>query len=193
MCLTHLTIALRSHRRTRHHGQRGSRRMRSTRRRGSRGASRMTGIAVASLIAAGTFMSTATTAGSAAPVALHPIAIQRINLPHTITGARWPVFAPDGRHLMFFSKNDLWITDLHGHGVRCLTCGLPNDPATATAPSADLATPFPDGKRVFIEEDEQTSTNGMVVLSCPPSVVDCRQRRLVPVDYAAAEPTTIPP
>jgi hypothetical protein len=46
---------------------------------------------------------------------------------------------------------------------------------------------------VFLEEDEQTSTSGMVVLTCSPSVVDCRQRRLVPVDYTAAEATAIPP
>jgi hypothetical protein len=145
------------------------------------------------LAAAGVVMAFTTADAGAARFAFQPIAIQRINLPHSITGARWPVFTTDGRHLMFFFGNDLWITDLHGHGVRCLTCGLLNDPATPSAPTADLATPFPDGKRVLVEEDEQTSTNGMVVLTCSPSVVDCTQRRLVPVDYADAEATTIPP
>jgi hypothetical protein len=135
----------------------------------------------------------ATADATAAPFSFQPISIQRINLPSKITGARWPLFTADGRHLLFFSKNDMWITSLHGRGVQCLTCGLANDPATPSAPTADLATPFPDGKRVLIEEDEQTSTNGMVVLECAPSVIRCQQRRLVPVDYSAAEATTIPP
>jgi len=147
-------------------------------------------LAAASVLAASLV---ATAAASAARFALQPITIQRINLPSKITGARWPVFTTDGGHLLFFSKNDLWITDLHGSRVQCLTCGLANDPAAPGAPTADLATPFPDGKRVLIEEDEQTTTKGMVVLECTPSVVRCLQRRLVPVDYAAAEATTIPP
>jgi hypothetical protein len=167
--------------------------MRITTIRRSSGERRISARAAALLAAAATVMAVTTADASAARFAFQPITIQRVNLPDTITGARWPVFTTDGRHVMFFSKNDLWITDLRGHGVRCLTCGLANDPATPSAPTADLATPFPDGKRVLIEEDEQTSTNGMVVLTCSPSVVDCRQRRLTPVDYADAEATTIPP
>jgi hypothetical protein len=84
------------------------------------------------LAAAATVMAVTTADASAAGFAFQPITIQRVNLPHNITGARWPVFTTDGRRLMFFSKNDLWITDLRGHGVRCLTCGLANDPATQT-------------------------------------------------------------
>jgi hypothetical protein len=156
-------------------------------------ARRLSARAATLLAAGGAVVAVPTADASAARFAFQPIAIQRINLPHNITGARWPVFTTDGRHLMFFSKNDLWITDLHGHGVRCLTCGLPHDPAAPSAPTADLATPFPDGKRVLVEEDEQTTTNGMVVLTCSPSVIDCRQRRLVPVNYSGAEPATIPP
>src|ERR1700722_11947352 len=123
------------------------------RRGGARGA--------ALLLASAAVLTTAlaATAHAAAPrFAFQPIGIQRINLPSSIKGARWPVFATDGRHLLFFSQNDLWITDLHGHGVRCLTCALANDPATPAAPTADLATPFPDGKRVLLEEDDQTPT-----------------------------------
>jgi hypothetical protein len=78
---------------------------------------------------------------NAAPFAFQPIAIQRINLPHNIKSAGWPVFTHDGKHLLFFSVNgksagntgqpgisELWITNLHGGGVHCLSCGLANDP-----------------------------------------------------------------
>src|ERR1700748_2259056 len=75
--------------------------------------------------------------------AIQPIRLQRIDLPAKITGARWPEFTHDGKHLLFFDRNDLWITNLQGHGVKCLTCGQTDDPAEATAPTADLATPFP--------------------------------------------------
>jgi hypothetical protein len=57
----------------------------------------------------------------------------------------------DNQHLLFFSGNELWITSLHGTGVRCLSCGVANDPEISG--SADFASPFPDGQRVLIEED----------------------------------------
>jgi hypothetical protein len=133
----------------------------------------------------------------AASFAFQPITIQRINLPSSITGARWPVFTTDGKHLLFWSAGELWITKLHGGGVRCLTCALANDPnpegSAGSAGLATLATPFPDGKRVLIEEDAQVASSGLVVLECSPSVVDCRSRQLVPVDYSGAEPAVIPP
>jgi len=102
------------------------------------------------------------------------------------------VFAADGKHLLFWSKGDLWITSLAGGDVHCLTCGLANDPSPGTA-LANMATPFPDGKRVFIELDSQVGTAGMEVLECHSSVVHCRSRRLVPVDYSDAEAAVIPP
>src|SRR4051794_7019947 len=69
----------------------------------------------------------------AAPFAFQPIRIQRITLPSAVTSAGWPVFAHDGRHLLFFSTGsgtaggstgtganaELWITSLKGGGARC--------------------------------------------------------------------------
>ena len=65
---------------------------------------------------------------AAAPFAFQPIAIQRINLPRAVKSAGWPVFAHDGRHLLFFSTGvdtaggstgpgadaELWIIGLDG-------------------------------------------------------------------------------
>ncbi len=130
------------------------------------------------------------TAG-ASTFALQPITMQRINLPSSVADARWPVFAPDGQHLLFFSDNELWITDLQGTGTRCLSCGVTNDPEMSGA--AALATPFPDGKRVLIEEDLQPITSKLAVLECEPSLADCQNVTIDPVDFSAAEPLVIPP
>jgi hypothetical protein len=118
--------------------------------------------------------------------AFQPVGMQRIDLPKQITEARWPVFTADGHHILFWSGAEMWITDLHGNHVKCLTCGLANDPKLAGA--ADMATPFPDGKRVFIDEDIQPGASKWAVLQCAPSLIDCRHAEMLPVDYSAAEP-----
>ncbi|MDQ1464831.1 MAG: hypothetical protein QOC73_1772 [Actinomycetota bacterium] len=157
-------------------------------------ASRTAPAALVAALLAATPIGAAARDASAATFAFQPIKIQRIHLPKTVTEPRWPGFTIDGRHLLFWSKNELWITGLHGSGVRCLSCGLANDPnPDGSTALADLATPFPDGKRVLMEEDAQVVSSGMVVLECAPSVVNCKSRQLVPVDYSAAEPPLIPP
>jgi hypothetical protein len=136
-------------------------------------------------------ISAAPAAARPARFAFQPITIQRINLPGSVTEARWPGFAADSRHLLFFSSDELWITGLRGHRVRCLTCGVANDPRVAS--SADFASPFPDGKRVLIEEDFQPGSSKMAVLGCQPSVDDCKNKTILPVDASAGEPIMIPP
>jgi hypothetical protein len=127
---------------------------------------------------------------SAARFAFQPITIQRINLPSSITAARWPVFAEDGRHLLFLSASELWITDLGGGSVHCLSCGLANDPKSQ---GEGEVTPFPDGKRVFFGGFVQPGAGTYGVLECSPSVVDCQTASILPVDFSGAEPKTIPP
>jgi hypothetical protein len=143
-------------------------------------------------------------AATAAPFAFQPIALQRVDLPSTVTSAGWPVFAHDGKHLLFYSTSAntaggntgsgsgaaLWITDLHGKGARCLTCGLANDPSSQ---GEGEITPFSDGKRVFFGSFFQPGASSYGVLECSPSVVDCKSASVLPVDFSAAEPTTIPP
>jgi hypothetical protein len=123
--------------------------------------------------------------------AFQPIRMQRIPLSHSVKSAGFPEFTPDGHHLMFWSNSELWITGLHGHGVRCLSCGLRNDPKLPDA--AYLATPFPGGRRVFIDEDLQPPMSDMAVLDCAPSLVHCRHAKMLPVDFSGAEPTALPP
>jgi len=140
---------------------------------------------------------------NAAPFAFQPIAIQRINLPHNIKSAGWPVFTHDGKHLLFFSVNgksagntgqpgisELWITNLHGGGVHCLSCGLANDPR---ANGEGEVTPFPDGKRVFFGGSQQPGSSKLAVLDCSPSVVHCTTAKILPVDFSPAQPSPIPP
>jgi hypothetical protein len=146
----------------------------------------------------------ASSAASAAPFTFQPIGIQRINLPSTVKSAGWPVFAHDGRHVLFFSTGSntdagstgpgattaLWIINVTGGAAHCLTCGLANDP---TSKGEGEITPFPDGKRVFFGSFNQPGSSAYGVLECMPSVADCTHARILPVDFSAAEPKTIPP
>lgn len=128
---------------------------------------------------------------AAAPFAFEPITIQRINLPSEIKEATMPSFTKDGHHLLFFSEGELWITTLGGAEVHCLSCGLANDPKII---GADLATPFPEGKRVFFGGNlSQPGTSKMAVLECKPSVVRCESASILPVDFANAQPEYIQP
>jgi hypothetical protein len=122
---------------------------------------------------------------SASTYAFEPIAIQSINLPAVVKDAMWPAFTPDGRHLVFFSANELWITSLRHGGAHCLSCGLADDPKVAGIPN--LATPFPDGKRVLFGGDGEPGPTG--VLECAPSLVECRHRQILPVDFSNADPS----
>jgi hypothetical protein len=150
------------------------------------------GLAVNASASQSATASRSATGGNPSSFAFQPISIQRIKLPTGVAEARWPAFTTDGKHLLFWSKGDLWITALGGGDVHCLTCGLAGDPSPGTD-LANMVTPFPDGKRVFIELDSQVATAGMDVLECHPSVVHCRSRQLVPVDYSGAEAAVIPP
>jgi hypothetical protein len=126
---------------------------------------------------------------AAAPFPFEPVAVKRIDLPAKIDEATRPLFTTDGRHLLFWHDDELWISTLKGTGVRCLSCGVANSPRS---PGEDLATPFPDGKRVFFGGYVQPGPAEMAVLECSPSVVDCRTRKILPVDFSQAQPASIP-
>src|SRR3954453_10896226 len=160
--------------------------------------------AVVLLSAALAMTAPAIATASAPAVPFQPIAIQRVKLPNSIASAGWPVFTHDGRHLLFFStgtdtvggstgpgtKAELWITGLDGGGAHCLTCGVAGDPG---AQGEGEITPFPDGKRVFFGSFFQPGASTYGVLECSPSIVDCKSASILPVDFSAAEPPSIPP
>jgi hypothetical protein len=153
-----------------------------------------TAAAVVAVVVMSIALSGAAGAAQARGFAFQPIKVQRIDLPKRIRWARFPGFSHDGRHLLFWNEGDVWITGLKGQGTRCLTCGLAGRPRIDDPYQlATLLTPFPDGRRVLLEQDNQVATTQLAVLECTPSVADCRTRRLVPIDYAAAEPTAIAP
>jgi hypothetical protein len=140
----------------------------------------------------------------AAPFAFQPIALQRINLPTGVKSAGWPVFAHDGKHLLFFSTASgtaggstgtgptaaLWLVGIDGKDPHCLTCGVAGDPSSSGEGEID---PFPDGKRVFFGSFFQPGESMYGVLDCEPSLVDCRTKTISPVNFTGAQASTIPP
>ena len=119
-----------------------------------------------------------------------PVVIQRINLPSEIKEASTPIFTLDGRHLIFFSGLQMWIVGTDGKGLKCLSCGLANQPTLSASEQEGFATEFPDRKRVFFG-----AANSVAVLECSPSVVDCAVRKILPVSLAGARPPSdlLPP
>lgn len=127
---------------------------------------------------------------SSARFPFEPIEVKRVDLPSSVTEATRPLFTTDGKHLLFWFDDELWITALNGKGTHCLSCGVANSPRS---PGEDLATPFPDGKRVFFGGYEQPGLAQMGVIECSPSVVKCKRKQILPVDFSHASPATIPP
>jgi hypothetical protein len=145
-------------------------------------------LAVVAVTAGIVIASAAVVAGAGAPVAasvpsFEPITIQRIDLPPNVTEASSPVFTLDGRHVLFFADQQLWIVGDDGSHPTCLSCGLPNPPTLSPSEQEGFATPFPDGKRVFFG-----AANSAAVLECQPSVDACLHRLLLPVDLSGARP-----
>ncbi|WP_327313518.1 hypothetical protein [Streptomyces sp. NBC_01235] len=128
-------------------------------------------------------------AGRTGDVPFEPITFKRVPLPPEVRGSS-PSFTPDGRHLLFpgthtvdgKTKSDVWITDLKGKDVRCLTCSTGAD-----IPRLPYVFPFADGKRAFL--------GFYGVLECAPSIVNCRTSKYLPYDLSPANPPggVIPP
>ncbi len=138
------------------------------------------------LIAGGSGLAAAGQARAASGPPFEPIRLQRINLPPQITEASTPVFTRDGRHLMFFSDEHLWLVGSDGRYPYCLSCGLANQPALPATEQEGFAAEFPDGKRVFFG-----AAGSVAVLECSPSVIDCAIRQIFPVDLSAARPSGV--
>jgi len=149
---------------------------------------------VIGLLAAGTAvaLTAPTVVKETAPgFVFQPVTIQKIALPSTVTSAEDPEFTKDNDHLLFWQSNQLWITSLQGTGTRCLSCGVPGAPRLPE--SGDLASPFPDGKRVLMDEDIQPGATELAVLQCLPSLINCLKRSVEQVNFSRAEPAVIAP
>jgi hypothetical protein len=116
----------------------------------------------------------------AASTAFEPINIKKINLPAGVEEANLPTFTPDGGHLLFWSGELLWITNMSGSKVNCITCSTSyRHSSGGTGPTIK---PFPDGKRIFVGEGPSVA-----VLECAPNVINCTSVKVVPVKGSAAQ------
>jgi hypothetical protein len=138
---------------------------------------RLAALAAAALVAA---LSLAAPATAATP--FYAINRQAIPLPEGFR-ASTPIWTTDGHHLLFSSGGQLHRIGDDGKGLACLTCGLRNDPKLEPAAQEAFKDVFPDGKRVLWGDFTRA-----FVLECTPSVVRCTDRKLLPIDVAAAAP-----
>nr|WP_295923046.1 hypothetical protein [uncultured Dyadobacter sp.] len=103
-----------------------------------------------------------------------PFKVSTIPLPDSVIDAVLVNYLPDARHLVMevtmagAKKSNLAIMKDDGSGFKCLTCDLP-EPI-----GGEMPVPLPDGKRIY------TPTG---ILECSPSVLDCKQARILPLVY----------
>lgn len=105
-----------------------------------------------------------------------PFVVTTIPLPAEVSDAVLINYLPDAKHLIMEihmagkKKTDLGVMLDDGTGFKCLTCDLKEEIG------GEMPVPLPDGKRVY------TPTG---ILECTPSVVDCKEARILPLEYPA--------
>ncbi|MCB0876968.1 MAG: hypothetical protein KDB46_12315 [Solirubrobacterales bacterium] len=142
----------------------------------------------------------AASAAAASTHPLEPIAIKHLPVADGYSAMSEPDWLPDGRRMVVVLRpaadggDQIGVMRRNGSGLRCLTCGL--DPTTITGPPPDdrpigFGKPFAfsDGKRLLMRLGIQPGQPGAVtqnfvyaILECAPSVADCEQRDLVPLN-----------
>jgi hypothetical protein len=113
------------------------------------------------------------------------VSLSVVPLPTSITEIQLPWWTADGSRIVFSARS----TDFEGMQIasvapdgsdfQCLTCAIAPGVPPLMKPIA-----FDDGRRVLIRVGNQTPfTNGThAVLECSPSVVQCDDPELVPID-----------
>jgi hypothetical protein len=105
-----------------------------------------------------------------------PFVVTTIPLPADVSDAVLINYLPDAKHLIMEihmagkKKSDLAVMLDDGSGFKCLTCDLKEEIG------GEMPVPLPDGKRVY------TPTG---ILECTPSVVDCKEAKILPLEYPA--------
>ncbi len=103
-----------------------------------------------------------------------PFVTKTIDLPKQVIEADLVNYLPDGNHLLVEvlmagkKKKDLAVMKENGTDFKCLTCDLPEDIGD------EMPVPLPDGKTVYTPKG---------VLECTPSIVNCKQARILPLVY----------
>lgn len=109
-----------------------------------------------------------------APPKPEPFTVTTIPLPKDVLSAVLVNYLPDGEHLIMevemagSKKADLAVMNEDGSGFKVLTSGLKEKIG------GEMPVPLPDGKRVY------TPTG---VLECNPSIVNCKEAKILPLIY----------
>lgn len=129
-------------------------------------------------------------AADAEPSQAEAVDLQVVDLPDTVTAARFPVYRTDGERILFSGTPDgsarieVMSVAEDGSDLRCLSCSaVRNDDSALLKPL-----PFPDGQRIAVRVGEQSPLQPAdhAILECTPSVADCRSATLVPLLPPAA-------
>jgi hypothetical protein len=116
------------------------------------------------------------------PPKQEPFTVTTITLPDSIIEAVLVNYLPDGQHIIMEvnlagkKKSDLAVMKEDGSDFKCLTCNLKEEIGD------EMPVPLPDGRRVYTPRG---------VLECSPSIVDCKEARILPLVYPAIPQATI--
>ena len=111
-----------------------------------------------------------------------PFSVFTIPLPDSVVLAILVNYLPDGKHLIAevefagSKKHEIATIREDGSEFTCLTCGLKEEIG------GEMPVPLPDGKRVY------TPTG---ILECSPSILDCKESRILPLVYPKIPGDTI--
>lgn len=111
-----------------------------------------------------------------------PFTVSTIPLPDTVVLAILVNYLPDGKHLIAevelagSTYHEMATINEDGSEFKCLTCGLKEKVG------GEMPVPLPDGKRIY------TPTG---ILECSPSILDCKEARILPLVYPKIPGDTI--
>jgi hypothetical protein len=103
-----------------------------------------------------------------------PFIVKTIPTPKNVFETDLVNYLPDGKHIILEAhfvgkkKSDLAVMKEDGSDFKCLTCDLEEEIGD------EMPVPLPDGKRVY-------SPRG--VLECSPSIINCKESRILPLVY----------
>lgn len=103
-----------------------------------------------------------------------PFEVTTIPLPENVSSAVLVNYLPDGKHLIAevtfkgSKKAEIALLKDDGTDFKCLTCGLDEEVG------GEMPVPLPDGKTIY------TPTG---ILECSPSILDCKEAKILPLVY----------
>lgn len=128
-----------------------------------------------------------------------PIQIQQIKVPEKVYP--WlPTYTPDGKNILFQNQLDgnLWLSDLTGDDVKCLTCNM----LFPEQFDSGFTYVLPDMKHIFISKKElvvapeiadDKQSFDAYIMECANSITDCKTAKFFPVDLSGDKTGIYPP